>query len=371
MKWIGSAIYDNLFPLLDITEVDRSNILSDDAADTLIRHGTTSELMFSPPVNECLPDLFTNTPRQVVFPRPFVAEFENSWLLGTDAIGMTADKKIITETTYRSSQITDSRIDRAKLVYDIGIDGRLGLGDSTFIEEPCFPLIDQWSHGYFHWIADNLSKLSSFEAYQDVTGKRPSLIIEPDPPTWKTESLKLLGFDSDDWIEWKCRIAHCGQLLVPSHRRFNHYISPASIQWLRDRVFQNIHQTRSDSLKIYISREDASQRKVLNEDEVTNFLSNYGFQTVLLSNLTFSEQVRIFSRADVVVAPHGAGLTNTIFSDDITLVEFFGSKKHSRSLCYYSIANTLGFDYYAFEAEPQGDDIHIDLDIIPNKALID
>lgn len=354
---LGSSVYDTLFPLLGFSELDRDEIAEGIGADNIFFHGSESSLRLVPPSNRYCPDIFQDTPSEVKFPQPFVAEFEDAILLGSDAIGMTADKQLITETTYRSSNITDSPMDRAKLAYDVGIDGRFGHGSSTTIAGPCLPLIDQWSHGFFHWIADQLTKLQSAEAYQKMKGEKPTLLIESNPPSWKTETLELLGFDQSDWQEWEGSVARCERLLVPSHRRLEHYISPNAIEWLRKRTLSNMEESSNYSERVYVSREDASRRRVLNEMEIIDELSDSGYESYTLSDLSFREQVRLFTQAEVVLGPHGAGFTNTIFSNDITLLEFFGSNQQSRSLCYYGISNAKEFDYRAVRGDSDGENL--------------
>ena len=42
-------------------------------------------------------------------------------------------------------------------------------------------------------------------------------------------------------------------------------------------------------------------------------LENFGFEKIIASNMTFQDQIDIFFSADVIVAAHGAGMTNMIF----------------------------------------------------------
>jgi len=37
--------------------------------------------------------------------------------------------------------------------------------------------------------------------------------------------------------------------------------------------------------------------------------------------MSFSDQVRLFSQAEIVVAPHGAGLTNILFAENLIVIE--------------------------------------------------
>lgn len=77
---------------------------------------------------------------------------------------------------------------------------------------------------------------------------------------------------------------------------------------------------------VYISRSRSSQRKLLNEVELEGIFRGKGFAVVFLESLTLNEQIKIFRRAKVIVAPHGAGLTNLVFCKNLQyLIEIFPS----------------------------------------------
>ncbi len=71
--------------------------------------------------------------------------------------------------------------------------------------------------------------------------------------------------------------------------------------------------TRPATRKIYAVRGDAKVRKVLNEDALIEVLQRQGFEIIDCAKLTAREQVGAFSEATLVVAPHGAALTNLMF----------------------------------------------------------
>ena len=76
---------------------------------------------------------------------------------------------------------------------------------------------------------------------------------------------------------------------------------------------------------IYISR-SKSPRGFPNEIELEIFLKNRGVKIIHSQDLTFSEQISVFEFASVVIAPHGAGITNILFSDPRTkLLEIFNN----------------------------------------------
>lgn len=53
-------------------------------------------------------------------------------------------------------------------------------------------------------------------------------------------------------------------------------------------------------------------------------MSPLGFVAYTLEDMSFSDQVRLLSQAEMVVAAHGAGLTNIIFSQNLIVIELFG-----------------------------------------------
>jgi len=88
-----------------------------------------------------------------------------------------------------------------------------------------------------------------------------------------------------------------------------------SIKVLRffiDKLLPSI-KTPNFSDKIYIRREDASYRKVLNEADLIYELRKKGFDVINPHHFEILEQMKIFSNAKLIISPHGSNLTNIIF----------------------------------------------------------
>ena len=66
--------------------------------------------------------------------------------------------------------------------------------------------------------------------------------------------------------------------------------------------------------RLYVSRKDASKRVMESEYEIEQLFTSLKFEIVIPSELSFFEQVKLFSSASAVVGPHGAGLTNILFA---------------------------------------------------------
>jgi capsular polysaccharide biosynthesis protein len=74
------------------------------------------------------------------------------------------------------------------------------------------------------------------------------------------------------------------------------------------------------SKRIYISREKANRRRILNEEELNPILKKFGFQRIFAEDLSLFEVAGIMRDATHIVAPHGAGLSNVVFCNPGTKV---------------------------------------------------
>lgn len=100
----------------------------------------------------------------------------------------------------------------------------------------------------------------------------------------------------------------------------NHFCS-----FFRSLGVRSVRRVRSSRSKVYISRRRSS-RPVSGEDRLEEILSSNGFEILYAEDLSFEDQVSVFSNCDFIVAPHGAGLANSVFCPEGTVVvELFNS----------------------------------------------
>jgi capsular polysaccharide biosynthesis protein len=251
------------------------------------------------------------------------------------------------------------------LVYTIAGGGRIKPTAQKQTIECAVILHNRWNRGYFHWVAETLTRLEGVERYRERTGRQPTLILGPNPPPFQTESLRLLGYNEDDWLEWDGTTTVVNRLVVPSMRREIHrgYVaSPFATDWLRDRVgTAATDQIDSDrfSPRVYISRSDADSRRIVNETDVMELLSTYGFEAYRLAEMSVAETVALFSQADLIVSPHGAGLTDVLYANDASVVELFRGTNNPD--VYFILAQQVGHRYRYLRCEPTGVDLTVDL----------
>lgn len=126
--------------------------------------------------------------------------------------------------------------------------------------------------------------------------------------------------------------------------------------------------------RIYISREGAERRRLVNEEEVWPIFRDHGFERVRLETLSFSEQLALMGETTMLAAPHGAGLTNQIFCPEgATVMEIADPGFPNPN--FYAIACAMGHDYLLTTARSVGEEtnpVERDLHVTPTdveKAL--
>jgi len=310
------------------------------------------------------------------FEQPFVCSVETGFLSGYTPTVTTDDYRPIQETQVgRKDLVHRDLIKHPRTL--VGLTNEQIQPQKTF-EYVC-PLPFLYSNYYF-WLRHTLPRLQGVEQYSNKTGIRPKLLIQEDPPRWIDETLDFLGFGDYERIVWSGEDVLIKDMIIPSARGMEYDVAyhnhgedtfiqywcppPSALSWLRKRALANI--TGADSAgaskNILISRDDALSRRITNQIELFSQLEQYGFERYVLSELSFEEQVSLFANANHIVTPHGAGLANTIFSRDCTVLEIFHSEKIKPT--YNLIAQCRGLNYNYSIERADGRDIIVDVDRI-------
>ena len=111
-------------------------------------------------------------------------------------------------------------------------------------------------------------------------------------------------------------------------------------------TFQNYMKTQKVE-KIYISRNDSKNRKIINEEKLVTFLKKKNFKIVQLSKYNLINQISLFSNAKIVISMHGAGLTNIIFCKKNTPVIEIIHDINKKKQDWYCPSNKFKFTYTA------------------------
>jgi len=132
-------------------------------------------------------------------------------------------------------------------------------------------------------------------------------------------------------------------LIVPSlSNHTDGVITPHLPPWIR--MLKNKLEVNSErKRKIFISRDDARSRKLLNAEKLMMALR--GWETVTLQSLTIREQVKCFSEASHIISTHGAGLTNLLWCEPGTKVIEIQDIKMIDKKVYPVLSHHLGINH--------------------------
>ena len=125
-------------------------------------------------------------------------------------------------------------------------------------------------------------------------------------------------------------------------RQLSGYLPRKYLEYFRERTLPS--RPRQKRHRIYITRKDtAVGRRILNEEELLRVAERFGFQSHALEGMSVAAQIELFFDAEAVLAPHGAGLTNLLFSDRVGVVELHPTPTAFPH--YYFLSQALGHRY--------------------------
>jgi hypothetical protein len=181
-------------------------------------------------------------------------------------------------------------------------------------------------NGFYHFTIDNLPRLfildqDEFSAYDQIN----LLFGRPQKPREQYFLDRLLPphvktvFPEKDLIRAE-------EFILP------HFISSKSagywpsevLSWFLGQIAPK--RPRKITNRIFISRtsEGAPRgRQIINEAELLAALEPYGFKAYQLEKMPISDQINLFYDAEFIIAPHGAGLANLIYTKSAKVIELF------------------------------------------------
>ena len=107
---------------------------------------------------------------------------------------------------------------------------------------------------------------------------------------------------------------------------------------------------------IYIRREDANYRKIINESDLISKLRKLEFEIINPQHFDILEQMKIFSNAKVIVAPHGSNMSNIVFCQEGTKIieispELNNLYEQNIAKRYKNISDILNLEFQVIKAD--------------------
>ena len=169
------------------------------------------------------------------------------------------------------------------------------------------------AYNYYHWTFQCLAPILIAQFHDLGTG--PAIVVAPLDAVQR-EALSLAGVDPARVIELPDSVAAVTERGIHSNLTSGEFafVPHPAIAAVFESLGAVVPQSRFAGRKIFISRADTTSRKMVNEAALADALAGRGFDVVIAGRLTLSEQIGLFRDARLIVAQHGAALTNILFA---------------------------------------------------------
>ncbi len=172
---------------------------------------------------------------------------------------------------------------------------------------------------YFHFLFNSVARLVYLPQPRDIPPLTRWLVNGPVTPL-VAEAFALFGLDPQQLIDVNAAPAwRVADLLAPPLIQNQFVVPPHACEFLRRHVLP--HTTcRERRRRIFVDRSDAPRRQIANLRSLEAALERFGVEVVQLTGLSLVDQASLFRSAELVIANHGAALSNLVFCEPRTRV---------------------------------------------------
>lgn len=213
---------------------------------------------------------------------------------------------------------------------------------------------DEWTSNHYHWFCDLLPRIF---AVKHIV--KDYILLLPDSDYVKGVGLQSLAFFGIEpaGIEFlkDNELVNVKNLSLVTHTALTGYINDVILQDMRSFLSTKIQYDSLKQKNIYVTRDEARYRKVLNEIEIREVVKNRGYEIVRFEDLNWKDQVMQSASAKSMVSMHGAGLVNSLFMPKNGSVLEFRRDKIYHNQCFWHLAGALNLNYYYLFGVPDND----------------
>ena len=189
---------------------------------------------------------------------------------------------------------------------------------------------------YFHWLYDILPKINI--CFKNYELKEIDYFYISKLEEFQKSTLHILGYSNFKIIDSnKNRHIQADEIICSEHPWYkNGFILEEAnklpawiINWINDSFIN--HAKKFDcNEKIFIDRSESafSHCQFVNNKEIINFLKNQGFTSYKVGQLSFQEQIYLFSNAKIIIGAQGAAFANLAFCKKNTKILEIKPKSH-------------------------------------------
>ncbi|MGD1085712.1 MAG: glycosyltransferase family 61 protein [Verrucomicrobiota bacterium] len=168
-------------------------------------------------------------------------------------------------------------------------------------------VVAQWGQGYYHWLMDALPRLTLLPEFPQDT----QIIVPSKLAAFQLETLEWMGLQNRFRPTAETHLVLENYYFCSMTSASGCY-NPFAVQLLRGLFLKRADASYDPPRRFYLRRV-GKIRPLLNEPEVLEFFQERGWGVVDTEQMSIARQIQLFSRAEMVVAQHGAGLTNLLW----------------------------------------------------------
>ncbi len=176
-----------------------------------------------------------------------------------------------------------------------------------------FLAFDRWGYNYYyHWMVETLSRFLAL----DQAPKDARIMMPRKTTPYMLRSLELFGgiaperfvyFDDQDWQLEECWFAT---------KPYGWFLpSDKEVIEVAKRILANYKRPKTPlgAKRLYISRDKMASRRLVNEEEVSDYLAKQDILTYHPQDNDLDDQIAAFQDAELIVSSFGSAMTNLMF----------------------------------------------------------
>jgi hypothetical protein len=187
---------------------------------------------------------------------------------------------------------------------------------------------------YCHWILENLPQLFSLEHIEE----RPKIIVNETLTKWQIESLQQINLNQDDIfsmpISGSIAIKNFYFSTIRSASSSDSDRDPKGRSWVKDAMKIKFKSSPIKKKRIFLSRQDMPRGFISNMNMLEPILRDCNIEIFQPGRISFQDDLDYLKDVELIIAPHGAGLANMIFSNNCHIIEIVTGIKSCSDFFY-------------------------------------
>lgn len=190
------------------------------------------------------------------------------------------------------------------------------------LPSPALLFVSRDYNNYMHWWMEIVPRIYPIWLHAPELLEELLFVVPADLSPWCRDTLStLFGIDNSALVTYHTakEAVQCSTAILPTMAHTDYNFHPAAADFYRRVVerCQGLPVGTGRSGRLFLTRRHSGKtRRLANVLEVEALAASLGFEVVAPENLSWQEQVSLFSRARVVAGEHGAAMKNLLFAPE-------------------------------------------------------